>query len=118
MPDARELDRLVATKIMGWKIRWFQGFSDIPSEWLYEVEKSEKGLPEFSSKIESAWLVVKRMRELGYTVVIHDQLDVWTVLFFGNVPQPMSPLNPETMTLPTAICLAALAALGVELPHD
>lgn len=84
-------------------------------------------LPEYSTDIASAWLVVERMRVLGWTFGIDDlgySTDEKNLSVLTDAPlwrARFDTLNnerwawQEAATAPLAICLAALEALGE--PH-
>lgn len=92
MPAGREMDALVAEKVMGWKWTDFHGIPDKPGEWedhkflvdgrgwKRAVHWRTKNLltwdmhhylpaapmPFFSTDIAAAWEVAERMVELGF----------------------------------------------------
>lgn len=92
----RELDALVAEKVMG--VETMQK--------LYPSMMAKGGawLPHFSTDIAAAWEVVEKMRREGYIFDIEIRKD-----YVG--------VNCEHCeSAPLAICLAALRAVGV--PHE
>jgi hypothetical protein len=114
MEPGRELDALVAEKVMGWKrdgMSWIDTDGEIR---YYEASKYEP-----STSIAAAWEVVEAMRMRGFSLnlnqVIHaDGSNEWyvQVQFFKN-PKGYNPGGYEpAAAAPHAICLAALKALG------
>lgn len=114
MKAGRELDALVAEKLMGLELVRHGGN-------IFYKEQSkhhpiELLLPEYSSFIAQAWLVVEKMKRDGMLVIIKaDGLRIgdfshgWTVLI-DNHPRV------DADTAPLAICKAALRTIGYEVP--
>lgn len=105
----RELDALVAEKVMGWhkgaelSSAWFDSRHNFVhwKEWCPTVD------------IKAAWEVVEKMREEGTDVDIYWSGNEWIVTL-GENPGG-SPDGATSDTAPRAICLAALRAKGVEV---
>ena len=80
-------------------------------------------VPKYSTDISAAFQVVERMRADGHEVCIVGIRDEdWRCEVYKDKAGPI-PDFPETIvecasTAPMAICLAALAALGVEVPKE
>lgn len=120
----RELDALIAEKVMGWQevrvgvgddgIEGLMGVPDSPDPW-----RSAYWVPAYSIDIAHAWQVVEKLRADcvfanigpdpseggGYNCQFHwgegeDDFDIGVV-------------DAEAPTAPHAICLAALKAVGV-----
>lgn len=126
MQAGRELDALVAEKVMGWK--WCE--NDIGKESLQPPSEEyaflspnhpvfwadEKGytkiMPHYSTNIADAWKVVEKMRENFWV-----QVDVGDIILcsMGEYGFVCSTIQAEAETAPLAICLAALKAMGVEV---
>lgn len=120
-----DINREVAEKVMGWK-------RDIISGLWFENDHTIARFKEFNppTNISDAWLVVERMRELGFTVDIdnmtssgvisapyNELVSYWTVVFepmYGNpaTPPPDDHFYGVADTAPLAICQAALKALA------
>src|SRR5690606_29597765 len=119
--NLREIDRLVAEKVMGWRLKSFPGGGGGFSAWLnddgkimkYENDCTLDAQPyDFwrpTTNIADAWQVVEKFesvdltkKELGYICWIHDNGGSEC----NNIPQETAPL---------AICLAALKTVGVEV---
>ena len=130
----REIDALVAEKVMGWGVKHFEASQnenspvvqklerwcvegiDIPPEdeendWLFG------NMPWFSTNISDAWQVVEKMAKYG--IAIHTPRDSekghmpWRVVIATDISGLAKAVNGETA--PMAICLAALKAKGVEV---
>jgi hypothetical protein len=108
MNAGRELDALVADKVMGkpWSgaMAWCAG----------ATEGFPVGLDSYSSDMSAAWRVVENIRARGFCIYISaSKLNVapdgWKVYFEGRLNWPC--VVGESLTL--AICLAALKAVGV-----
>jgi len=114
MKAGRELDALVAEKVMGWKkVKWLGDYDwrDKDGEQPYTVRAWNP-----STDIVAAWQVVEKMEEIGYSILAHNVIPnsdavVWRVKFSQS----------ETITeftAPLAICLAALRAVGAIAAED
>lgn len=110
-----ELDALVAEKVFGWR-RATYGWID-PDRGPY-IEPAP-----FSTSIASAWLVVEKMRERGFGLILnetpgqyraafwrYDGKDGWSIDAWVRSPSPTVTVWAETA--PLAICLAALKAVS------
>lgn len=106
MPAGREIDALIAERVMGWtrSHRGARGtqFYDVPGWGV----RSEGAIPDFSTKIAAAWLVVEKMTErddgdCGLITTVRG----WSCEFGAA---SMKYANAETA--PLAICRAALLA--------
>ncbi len=109
MQAGREMDVLIAEKVMGWKrfdhviqSGWFPpGLEPMANIYGHEI-------PRYSTDIAAAWEVVEKTRLLDtYTLGEHD--GKWAVLSLTY-----SDLEPFALadTAPLAICLAALKAVS------
>lgn len=104
MKPGRELDALVAVRVMGWEI--------------YQQ------VPEYSTSIEAAWDIVEHMKKNHTHGVFSitgpsDDHNKWFCIFEkkwrGHNLEAASHYDwPSADTAPHAICLAALKACGVE----
>jgi len=115
MPAGRELDTLVAERVMGWspprkpdQYTW-----QAPSGWRGGVEQ----IPAYSTSIAAAWEVVDKLAESGKLCCLTiDKLgfpgEEWRVFFQWDVSDDrMEMPYADAPTAPHAICLAALAAV-------
>lgn len=114
----REIDALVAEKVMGLEIirgegvRYAgpNGFDNMYIEMgSWNGESQTKYVPLYSTRIQDAWQVVDKMKSNGWYALIVEA-EKTGVCFDSN-------LHDETVThdcdsIPEAICFAALKAVG------
>jgi Phage ABA sandwich domain len=112
--NTREIDRLVAEKVMGWK--W--EYNDMLNRY---VSRDEKGFWHLnfcpSTDLLDAWQVVEKIIEQfgSYSLTkIKDGGHYCEVLYWNNGAFDVI-AEVEAETAPLAICLAALKAMGVEM---
>lgn len=116
----RELDVLVAEKVMGWRAHTIWGTD-------YEVGSGEPVrricyAPYYSTDIAAAWDVVQKMREDRRKVLVHWENgqtsayneEFWEVEISGPLRLDAA-FRAHADTAPHAICIAALRAVGVEV---
>lgn len=117
---SRDLDAVVAEKVMGW--RKMEGFWVAPGtpDWV-NLYSQPRDPPPFSSDIAAAWQVVEKMvgHGEGNEVRITAGLGRCDVTFDLPGYRPiLDRIGDATSdSLPTAICLAALRAVGVPIPE-
>lgn len=114
LKPGRELDVLVAEKVIGW--RWEGLWIISPNEQRWEISTREAldfAVPRFSADIAAAWEVVEKLeKDIQITkqrrpcTEISDQEETWYYAFIVNGD------GFKAETAPHAICLAALKALG------
>ena len=132
-----DINREVAIKIMKWH-EWVDTDDDYYGEtpmftvnkddrciWFYGDEDDVQDCHDFETSISCAWLVVERMRELGYEfgIAIHNDGINWTCYFVTGYRPVFTEQNKEMYgtpvhqaladTAPLAICLAALKAVSL-----
>ena len=113
MPAGPELDRLVAEKVMGWRLECFANASRTPmaySDKNAKIMASADWSP--STNIAHAWGVVEHLERMGGLISnMYSQGGCWSV---GIEPMPESNLHPcyraIGSTAPLAICRAAIKA--------
>lgn len=124
MEPGRELDLLVAEKVMGYKIAEVKGDAVVSSKisagsndnpWL------NKELKPYSTDIAAAWEVVEKMKK----EFIQTEIIIWQTghkarisKFAGtslNVIALINHVEAEGESAAHAICLAALKAKGIEI---
>lgn len=142
MNPGRELDALVAEKVMGWE--WWEWG---PSEYVAVVERGlfrpgcapprarpwrggdhrvwHGSLPSYSTSVADAVTVIEHLNGQGYNCCVH-----WFEYDGGLGPAHAHIYHPkrtgkgdregasghEAVSAPHAICLAALQAVGTEVP--
>lgn len=119
----RELDALIAEKVMGGKAfparqptregsygtREYDLTQEPVFDWIPPSGILSE-LPEFSTDIAAAWLVVEKMRDNGHLANIgHGQGDLPARrIFFADFISRRKRTHESAETLPLAICRAAL----------
>ena len=108
MTDA-DLNAAVAERVMGWKTNEVYGhyYDDSKIDFFERM----KGNPDFlATDWSGVRLVVERMKALGWTANIGygAQCDGWCEFWFGDKTTKSAHAN----SLPHAVCLAALKAVG------
>lgn len=118
MPAGRELDAVVAERVMGF--RWFT--SPCANVSVPVADDSWQYLPAFSTDIAAAWKVVERLGEMGYTLDIQ-----WKGK--GRVYEFTSEVSASRWddygfrdyhavgSMPYAVCMVALQAVSVDHPR-
>jgi hypothetical protein len=117
MEAGRELDALVAEKVMGHKVtwdRWCRILDDPKPTDPMEPFFGDTNIrvSTYSSNIEYAWAVVERMRADGYGFYMELCKDVWFAYFDKDNTFNELIKGGEHATAPLAICASALAALA------
>jgi hypothetical protein len=119
MEDDRELDKLVAEKVMGWVDFWTDGIFVMgypPNEQAMGINAERAPVPHYSTDISAAWAAVEKMRGREYQFSLH--ANVFTMptyhVAFSHV-EGTHGYRAESDTPALAICLAALRACGVEV---
>lgn len=113
MKAGRELDILVAEKVMGWFWENEILVSPIGDEKRQQggvyINGIPHSLPNYSTNIADAWQVVKRMKRKKYKVEI---IETPVKSFCSISDSNYEIAESEAETVPHAICLAALDAMG------
>lgn len=123
---SREIDALVAERVMGYGSRVKMFVSGPIINDAYPV-----AVPNYSTDIAAAWQVVEKMREIACQVDVTSHGEHEVVLAHGVVcyihgfnedfwREGMLDADYSAVadTAPMAICLAALRAINVELPKE
>ena len=115
MMDNREIDLLVARKVMGWievEKGEFTGFDFVGKRPLINDTHSRDSflIPHYSTDISAAWQVAGKLIEIRFYPVIWVKPGIVQLYCHNEVCT-----IEEKGTIPLAICLAALKAVGVDL---
>ncbi|HEY8542624.1 MAG TPA: hypothetical protein VIL29_09590 [Pseudothermotoga sp.] len=113
----REIDRLVAEKVMGWEPYYDDGdlisfITDAGSLFFSDDDECEWNP---TTTIQHAWQVVEKLIDNGYDFTIYNHNKEFNVEI--NIEEDDKHLwfYGEANSAPLAICLAALKAVGVEV---
>ena len=138
MQAGRELDALVAEKVMGIEVQWRPWHDRHGNEGRepYMANASRQGrlargqplysggaINPYSTDISAAWEVVEKLRK-SYRVRIHEFGSGWQAsleIKDGRLRYPIEishegDESANSDTAPHAICLAALKAVGIDIP--
>ena len=112
MKAGRELDALIAEKVMGWKVDRIVEHNNTTGDELLHIFGPDK-FPHYSTQIADAWLVVEKLGKDDWTYTIvgnssYNRCDLRKWLSHNN----WAHLYSDADTAPLAICLAALKAVG------
>lgn len=111
----RELDALVAEKVMGLDVRASDCDGDDGCDGYFPGRSPEHGgPPAYSTDIAAAWEVVEKLHDRGAVLRLDAGPGGSTLAAFEIVGHPGSCGSSGT-TAPLAIVLAALLAVGVEV---
>jgi len=120
MEAGRELDALVAKKVMGWHRDAFDTYLYPPDRIecpdRYRCPFIDKETPGYSTDVAVAWTIVRKLVGDGFKVDISDYPSNSVV---GFAP-PATQDDPDYVcgsTISHAICLAALKAVGVDIDN-
>ena len=125
MKPGRELDILVAEKVMGFKIKR----KTIDCEYLVEHSQGSARLPDYSTDIAAAWEVMEKLKLVGLEIGYDRYRNKW---FCTNLAEDFryafdlsesdfkDLMNDDLIailsdTAPHAICLAAIKIVGVKI---
>lgn len=109
MEAGRELDALMAEKVMGYEhlpfpaVPAFQRPTEGGVEMLFE-------LPHYSADIAAAWEIVEEVHRLGLNVSVWKGR-LWCCGFYTKSETPQEMGHSYSDTAPLAICRAALLAV-------
>jgi hypothetical protein len=103
----RKIDAMVAEKVMGWAFN--------SSDWyVYKTPEGDDIDDDWSPSTDPAamMMVVEKMRELGLAIGMETDSNGWWVCVTLDKDPPIS-LHARSLTLPLAVCHAALRACAV-----
>ena len=110
MKAGRELDALIAEKVMGDNAVYYPEsdmacYTDfIPGCDILRL------VPPYSTQIADAWLVVEKMKDSGYCVELFYDMVAWSVSFM-HIDRDEKHGADWRNSIETQICLAALKAV-------
>lgn len=104
MQAGREMDALVAEKVMEWVRAKCEGRTN---DWWTQPGYA-KSTPNFSTDIAAAWQVVEKIDLFSRAILERDEDGSWWV-----DDEPCHNIQSNASTAPLAICRAALLAMGV-----
>lgn len=117
--DNREIDKLIAEKVMGWRVfktteEWQKAGSPTGQKITVLDQTPKFEIPHYSTDIAAAWQVVEKMHSDGNHVQVwrNKNNNFWRASMrfeHGKWGKYFTQAN----TAPLAICLAALKAIGV-----
>ena len=133
MKPGRELDALIAEKVMGWTdVHLHDGTAKdtklttlFYGEWVGRPrgEGALRRVLPYSTDIAAAWEVVEKMRasysfqlQVPRLPLAGDVFDWSAVFFVRRTPEEWGAFHSAS-TAPHAICLAALRAVGVDVTN-
>ncbi|MFS0643867.1 BC1872 family protein [Siminovitchia sp. 179-K 8D1 HS] len=116
MSNLREIDRLIAEKVMGWDTEEFKNICIIRAY----AEDEVISIPDDfcpSEDIKDAWVVVENLKREGTYLVVCPEKEKYAVnVWVDDGKDRCIPYTSvEADTAPMAICLVALKAVGVEV---
>lgn len=119
MKPGRELDALVAEKVMGW-VRPAMDSPYIVDDPIHGKLAYLSGeIPHYSADIAAAWEIIEKLRG-GYHVTLESFGSHWrcdiSVITASVASGTKGNGQGRADTAPMAICLAALKAKGVTIP--
>lgn len=127
MQAGRELDALIAEKVMGLVLTCpvdsrydhcvgtNRDGSSAKRNFCRWPDGNEHWIPFYSTSIEAAWGIVEKMS----CPILELNGGQWECACLGMKSNPLhEPVMGIADTAPLAICLSALKAVGVEVPHD
>ena len=111
MPAGRELDTLVAEKVLRWKRQERGRSSSLPWPHWISDGTTYLELPRFSEDVGDAWEIVRELIKRGLHVSLDSDGSGWTADF---TPNPLVTFFTCADTAPLAICRAALRVVENE----
>jgi hypothetical protein len=125
MESGRELDALVADKVMGLSVRQVVGYAEYikgrdvayTGEWIYDTDEPYDlaiEVPYYSTDIAASWEVVEKMRP-SYRFNLFEY-SCYEAQFRKLGDQYIA--VGRAQAVPHAICLAALRACGVKVSTE
>lgn len=125
MKPGRELDALIAEKVMGLELKQPKGVAWRENTWVYAINDFRDSGPMYvvdcdfySTDISAAWEVVDNLRyrkiPISIAHVFFPAEERWEYIAKAENVQPYGFEFATSDSAPHAICLAALKAVGYE----
>ena len=115
---SRDLDAQVAEKVMGFSIliadKPMLGFIGQGDPYWLDAYKQPRMTPFYSTDIKAAFEVVEKLGKDGWIVTLHRDFNWYCDLAWLTEDDTTWTSADAADTLPEAICLAALKAVGEE----
>lgn len=111
MQPGKELDKLIAEKVMGWSDLYGDGSYLVPAQGDKEQYMLREGFNP-STNIEDAWKVVEKLDLLGGDRRLIKRRGVYEITDISQQGHGYRECIGSGKTAPHAICLAALRAIG------
>lgn len=122
LPNGRELDALVAEKVMGWIDIQKQSIANAFGQRVMDDYVGQPSIgatqpvlvPRYSTMIQEAWKVADKLRgEVQFLAVISGKGPQGAQPWICKINREGSFLEERADTAPLAICLAALKGVGL-----
>lgn len=113
LPAGKELDALIAEKVLGWTLVDDLGYSGLVSgkpDGPLVREMDRNHVPHYSSNIAAAGQVIIAVRDDGLWWALNQMGNAWVATL--SDPERTRFINGKARTAPLAICRAALKALA------
>ena len=110
MKAGRELDALIAEKVMGKSLPYnLHEMEAMARRTKAGAELVDRMVPHYSTQIADAWLVMEKMSfEFTEVDIFGHEIERWTCCFHGHLHDLDKDGLAYADTAPLAICLAAL----------
>ncbi len=114
--ENREIDRLIAEKVMGWKLeKTFEEDCYLYDEWVSGNERIAVDVFKPSSNIQDAWIVLEKFKEKDFLYTVQNQMGGDYEVSLTDWGGMCSTYRGVNEFLPLAVCEATLKAKGIEL---
>jgi hypothetical protein len=123
LPNGRELDALVAEKVMGWIDIKKQSIANAFGQHVLDDYVGQPSIgatipvlvPRYSTMIQEAWKVADKLRgEVQFVAVISGSGPQGAQPWICKINREGSFIEERAETAPLAICLAALKGVGLK----
>lgn len=114
--DNREIDRLIAYKVMGYLVATEKRPNG--DSFILNGRIAKQPVPRYSTNIQYAWEVVDKLKKQNIVeIAIEAEFVECRLLteFEYNLERLFIALAAEAETAPMAICLVALKSVGIEV---